>query len=288
MIKSTKENIKIEKTVISIGTTFNYEIPLKEQLPLIKKAGFTHISLGGSDLEHSRYLTQDGQRNIAKLVSNEGLKVCSVHAPFLRKDADLSSPDRKLSSKSLQILKRGIDAARYLGAKVIVFHPSPWTADMPDLDKSDERKQILVEQVFKLIDYVDSNDIKIAVENLPSAIVNDLLSFSLDNVKNDNFGFCYDSSHDNLVSHPFEILRNYKNRLLTTHISDSRGQKDDHMLPFEGNIHWDEFCKLFGQVDFRGVFLLEVEMRESAFKVPTEFLIEARSRGLKLLKQSSK
>lgn len=36
----------------SISTTFNYEIPINEQLVLIKNAGFTHVSLG-MNYEHS-------------------------------------------------------------------------------------------------------------------------------------------------------------------------------------------------------------------------------------------
>jgi len=60
--------------MISIGTTFNYDIPLNKQVFMIKKAGFTHISFGGGNLKHSGYLTASGQRNIRTDTKEAGLK----------------------------------------------------------------------------------------------------------------------------------------------------------------------------------------------------------------------
>jgi sugar phosphate isomerase/epimerase len=90
------------------------------------------------------------------------------------------------------------------------------------------------------------------------------------------------------VERPLALLKDYGHRLLTTHISDNRGKKDDHMLPFEGVYDWSGFCTVFTRVFFDGVFLLEVEMRESAFLSPAEFLIEAFRRGEKLRKACGK
>lgn len=36
---------------ISISTCFNYSIPIEKQIPMIKKTGFSHISIG-SEYEH--------------------------------------------------------------------------------------------------------------------------------------------------------------------------------------------------------------------------------------------
>ena len=60
------------------------------------------------------------------------------------------------------------------------------------------------------------------------------------------------------------------------------------MLPFEGSYDWDRFCKVFPCDTFGGIFLLEVEMRESAYKTPAEFLSEALKRGEKLRKACRK
>src|SRR4030042_4940620 len=270
----------MNRSAISIGTTFNYEIPLKEQLPLIKKTGFTHISLAGGNLEHSNYLTAEGQKSVKEMVGGEGLGICSIHAPFFKQYVDISSCDKNEAARSLEVFKKCIDAALFLNANVIVFHPCPMNIDMPEA-----RQAILVDQIKNLIRYIGKEKIKLSIENLPSMVINNIVGYSLENIADDHYGFCYDSSHDILTKQPLEILKKYGHRLVTAHIADNHGQKDDHVLPFEGVFPWDEFCKLFGQIDFKGIFLLEVEMRESVFKIATEFLAEAYTRGIKLLNQ---
>jgi sugar phosphate isomerase/epimerase len=108
----------------------------------------------------------------------------------------------------------------------------------------------------------------------------------LNEISNDKFGFCYDSSHDNLTLEPLTILEKYGSRLIATHISDNYGENDDHMLPYGGLFNWKRFCDLFSNIKLNGIFLLEVEVRKSTFQNTTNFLNEAFSRGNKLLKES--
>ena len=69
----------------SISTTFNYEIPINEQLVLIKNAGFTHVSLG-MNYEHSQILNKEYLNNLDKLLNELDLRVDTVHGCDLDKD----------------------------------------------------------------------------------------------------------------------------------------------------------------------------------------------------------
>lgn len=262
--------------MISIGTTFNYGIPLREQLPLIKSAGFTHISIGAK-IEHSNYLESEGMKSISAMVDGHGLGVCSIHTPF-GKGIDISSPDRAISDRTVEIYQRCIDAAFLLSAHVVIFHPTAYLSS----NHIDARKEVLIKNVGKLLEHIGQGYVRLAVENDSYEPANVVLSHSLDEIADSGYGFCYDSSHDNLVERPLALLDTYGHRLLTTHISDNRGKKDDHILPFEGTYNWDGFCKSFPCEVFGGIFLLEVEMRESAYRIPSEFVSEAFSRGEKL------
>lgn len=268
--------------MISIGTTFNYDIPFEIQLPLIREAGFSHISLGGGRIEHSGYLEDEGRKLIRRSLNANDIRVCSVHCPFDDK-ADLSSPDKALAARALDAFKRCLDAALFLNAEGIIFHPCSF-----QLSDSEIRKEVLVQQISFLLDHINKEPLFLAIENLPSNPVNKIVTHSLDVVTHRQYGFCYDTSHDNLVSQPLEILRKFGDRLVTTHLSDNHGEKDDHLLPFEGTYPWERFCGLFSKIDFQGIFLLEVEMRESSFKEPREFLKEAYLRGKRLWVASKK
>ena len=271
------QEVELNKNVISIGTTFNYDIPLKEQLPLIKRVGFSHISVGAR-LEHSGYLTMSGRRKVKKMIIDHGVTICSVHTPF-GKNIDISSPDPRTANKTMDCYKRCVDAAQYLGARVVIFHPTAHR----QFDQLDRRKKTIVENVNGLLDYTRKHGVCLAIENEHLSAANDILGCSLDMIDDARYGLCYDTSHDNLVTTRLRIFRKYGHRLLTTHLSDNRGVHDDHMLPGEGSYPWREFCKLFLKIRFTGVLLLEVEMRESAFESPSEFLQEAFTRGQRLL-----
>lgn len=269
--------VELNKDVISIGTTFNYDIPLREQLPMLGRVGFRYISLGAR-FEHSRYLIAPGRKRIRKMVASYGIRICSLHTPF-GKNFDVSSPHPGKTRRTIDCYKRCVDAAQYLGARVVIFHPTAYM----QFDDLESRKKVIIDNVNRLLDYVHDTEVSLAVENEHFAPANAILRFSLDTIPDSKYGFCYDTSHDNLTSQPLKIFQQYGHRLLTTHISDNRGERDDHVLPYEGIFPWTAFCRVFSRIHFSGIPLLEVEMRESTFGSPSEFLQEAFTRGQRLL-----
>lgn len=269
--------VELNKDAMSIGTTFNYDIPLTEQLPLIARVGFRYVSLGAR-LEHSGYFTMSGQKRINKLAAMHGINVCSIHTPF-DKNIDISSPDAKKIRRTIDCYKRCIDAAQHLGARVVIFHPTAYK----QFDDPHTRRKVIVDNVYGLLDFSRDTEIGLAIENEHFAPANDILRYSLDTISDSRFGFCYDTSHDNLTSRPLRLFQRYAHRLLTTHIADNRGKEDDHMLPYEGCFPWPGFCRAFSKIHFKGIPMLEVEMRESSFDSAGEFLQEAFARGQQLL-----
>ena len=268
--------------MISIGTTFNYDIALKDQLPMIKEAGFSHISLG-ANTEHADYLSVPVRKTIKSMIRDNGLAICSVHVPF-GKALDISSPDSSISDGTIETYKRCIEAAQLLGAGIVIFHPTRYMR----FDDIELRKRTITRNVERVLGSAGSGDVQLAVENDRFEPSNDVLAHSLDEINDARYGFCYDSSHDNLVGTTFTLLEKYGSRLRATHISDNRGEEDDHLLPFEGSYDWPGFYTLFSRIPYAGIFLLEVEMRESMFKQPEVFLREAFDRGERILHSCGK
>lgn len=269
--------VELNKDIISIGTTFNYDIALGEQLIMIGRVGFKFISLGAW-VDHSGYLAASRRHRIKKMVTYHGIRICSLHTPF-GKDLDISSPDPTKMRRTVACYKRCIDAAQFLGARVVIFHPTGYK----QFDDLASRKGVIVDNIGRLLDYVQDTEVSLAIENDHFPLANQILSYSLEMIPDMKYGFCYDTSHDNLTRHPLKIFKQHGHRLLTTHIADNRGETDDHMLPYEGSFQWSAFCRVFSRIRFRGVPLLEVEMRESAFDSPSEFLQEAFTRGQRLM-----
>ena len=203
--------VELNKDVISIGTTFNYDIRLRTQLAMVSRVGFRYVSLGAW-VDHSGYLTALGRQRIKKLLAIHGIGVCSLHTPF-GKHIDISSPDPVKKRRTMDCYKRCIDAAQYLGTHVVIFHPTAYM----QFDDLDSRKGVIIDNVSRLLDHARDTGVSLAIENEHFVPANDILRFSLDKIPDRKYGFCYDTSHDNLTRHPLMMLKQYGQTAYYTH-----------------------------------------------------------------------
>ena len=263
----------------AIITGFDCNIPFIQVIPMIRQAGFKVIALGAR-IEHSGYPTVEGRAKIRNLIEENGLEIDSVHAPFPEGD-NLFSLDEAKRLESIRQCKTAIDAALDLNGRVVVIHLIPY-----GIKDENTRKMMInkgVKSVRELSKYALEKGIKLALENGQKQDYDDVLEkFLNEEFKNDPIGFCYDSGHENVKDKGFKLLEKFSDRLLIVHLHDNLGT-DAHMLPYEGNINWDRFMKIFRGLNYPGNFLLESAIANSQFKNPKIFLSEARRRAEKLL-----
>lgn len=244
----------------SISTGFNYDIPIFEQIPMIKEAGFTHISLG-KDYSHSGLLEEERLNQLYDAIINAGLKVDTIHG------YDLDQPDY------LEVNEKVAKAAKKLGAKTVVVHCSAF--EFPDTQYED--KYAIVSKRIKNIKYIaEKNNVKFAFENVVPGLPTKLCEEMIEIGNSDYIGFCYDSSHDQIDGpRNMELLCRQNNKLTAVHLSDRIKEFVDHVIPGEGFINFDEMLPLLKQSGFDGPILMEVEMTHSKYKNIKEFLKKA-------------
>ncbi|UCC12255.1 MAG: sugar phosphate isomerase/epimerase [candidate division WOR-3 bacterium] len=267
----------------AIGTTFNFDIPIEEMVPMVSRAGFRRISLAGGNALESGYLQQDIRKRILRTCSQHGVLVDSIHAPFGSR-FDISSPDPGIRTTGIELTLRAIDACRMMGCPQLMIHLS----DRFGKEELETRISIIEKSMTSIVDYAHKHGIDIAVENLPSAQAAVLFEHILSRFPENRLGMCLDTSHAHLSRTLCDLMRTYGRRITAVHISDNRGEHDDHQLPYEGSIDWDEFARHFARTGYTGTFLLEVEMRESAFQDASIFVTEAYSRSKRLVSMIEK
>ena len=215
---------------IGISTSIDYSVRIEDQIRHIHKAGFHFISVG-ADTVHSRFFDKRDFTGILKLVSRESLFVESAHIPF-GPGYNISDKDksdrRKAVNNTMEFLKHTAD----YGIPLAIIHPHHYLQE--------SREEVFKKSLESLKTIIESKpkEIRMAVENLPTADGNWICSNLLNNLDKSKIGFCYDSSHENMSGRSFEILRKYHERITTTHLSDNHGQSDEHLIPGEGNIDW--------------------------------------------------
>jgi len=255
---------------------FDYTIPFAQVIPMIQHAGFEVVSIGARP-QHSGYHTEEGRARIKKLIVENGLEIDSVHAPFPEGD-QLCSLDETKRMESLRQCKIAADAAQDLNVGVIVIHLDKGNPD-PHI-----QNQIIdqgIKSIGTLATYAIKKGIKVAIENGMGQTA--VLDRILTEFSEDPIGFCYDSGHENVDQTTFRVLQKHGHRLLTVHLHDNLGSSDTHTLPYEGNIDWDRFRRIFHGLGYSGNLLLEADIANSQFKDIAVFLAEARKRAERLL-----
>jgi sugar phosphate isomerase/epimerase len=249
---------------LSIATSFNYDIPIDEQIPLIAAAGFTHVSLGGQ-AAHSGYLSADGRSRLKELVRGHGLAIDTIHGP--RAD----QPD------SVAALTATARAAADLAAPVVVVHGGPFDFDAAELPA---RLDSLLRTCQALEAVAAETGVVFALENVLPGPATDLVRHALPRLDPRRFGFCYDSSHDQIGGpRSLDLLADLRPRLVAVHLSDRIAEFVDHVIPGEGFIDWESVAALLRAARFAGPLLLEVAVTHSAEKETEPFLRLAYARG---------
>jgi len=251
---------------IAIAHPYDYTLPLDETLEAIAEGGFELISIG-ADREHSRYHARDGRQALRDLLSTFGLRVHNIHVP-IEAEPHISSPDKETRKAGVEKALTAIEACVYFNSGMIVLHLA---------HHADERYDLRLESAKRSIDEIlqaaENADVKIACENVFNTSANVILKAILDEFKQAKIGLCYDSSHANLMDDPFEFLREYADRLFVTHLSDNRGEYDDHLLPGMGTIAWPGIMGAIKETGYQGPILLEAVRDSSGYnhKPPAAF-----------------
>jgi L-ribulose-5-phosphate 3-epimerase len=263
----------------AIGTTFDFSIPIEKMIPLVAQAGFDRISLAGGNARASGYLKKSIRDRTRRVCRQYSVQVDSIHAPFGSR-LDISSPDPGIRRTGVELTVQAIDACVEFDHAQLMLHLN----DRFHESELTTRITLVENAMAVIIDYAAKHHVDLAVENLPSSQSARLFDHILSLYDDHRLGVCLDTSHAHLSHTLHDLLEQYGGRLTAVHVSDNRGEHDDHLLPFEGTIDWDRFAMHFARIGYTGTFLLEVEMRESAFHDPEEFLRQAYCRSEKLVK----
>ena len=241
----------------SIATAFAYDCPLEDLLPLIAEAGFTHVSLGAQE-PHSSYLGDARRSGLRNLLLDCDLHIDTIHG----KPLHLPQADSTLAAT--------VESAAFLEVPTVVVHAGPFVLEPKEMH---EHLEAALATCEALTSTFQDNGVKLALENVHPGPATDLVRRTLDSLPSDVFGFCYDSSHDQMGGpKPFTLLEDISDRLLALHLSDRVREYVDHVIPGDGFIDWENLCGLIRNTDYGGPVTLEVLTEHSRVKERDEFV----------------
>jgi len=254
----------------SIFTWFGFKHPFGDIVKLIKEAGFHSAMIWWGD-EGEKYAGSKYQQ--PDLVRKAGLKLDNAHLPFSMVNALWE--DTPEGQEVYSMYCSHIDDCKTHEIPTAVMHalnganPPPYTP-------------LGLERFKRLTDRAERNGVTIALENARRPEYHD---YVLKNIDSDRMKFCYDSGHENCFTPEVDYLARYGSRLAALHLHDNDGTRDQHLMPFNGNVNWKRIMTRLKELDYRGPLAFEIDAQftdvSKDFTAP-EYLNEAMSRIRKL------
>lgn len=236
----------------------------------VKEHGFSCIDFAMTDTSTVIYTLPVEEadkfiKNERRLVEEAGLEVSQVHGPWGPDAWEVSEEKRP---RLMEKMKRSIRETAMLGCKNWVVHPlvmpNGWEDRGTELEKLTWDTNIAF--MKELLQTAKEYDVTICLENLPCQGVSlakpeETLKF-IKAINDDHFKMCLDTGHANVYGLSLrDTVLSVKDELRVLHVHDNEEGYDLHLFPGFGTIDWDEFAKALKEIDFQGVFSIEVHVK---------------------------
>ena len=251
---------------ISINTKFiSAAKPVFEKLKAIGYDGLDYsIGAENSVFEEPRkvWVKHFSQKKAA--IDESGLKAFQTHATF---PTNIDG-EPIFTDKSLEQMKKEIEASALLGSLYIVIHPINFANGE---FRRDEEIKANLDMFSRLEPVLREFDVKLGIENMwvydmlrlryahTSCAVTEDMIYYIDTLNSDRFVACLDTGH--IFMHAFSpanAARKLGKRLKIVHVQDNFGTHDSHKAPGQGEIDWKDYAQALKEIGYDGVFNMEL------------------------------
>lgn len=236
----------------------------KEAVRIICEAGFDGIDFSMFRMKNDDDILNSSEykshiKELKKIADSCGVPFEQAHSPFpSAKDGNC-----EYNEKIFEKLKRSLEIAGMLDAKICVVHPVVFKENQ--FEKN-------MELYHSLEPYAADYGVKIALENMwgwddvQKKIVPNVCSVAeefnryVDELNPAHFTACLDLGHCGLVGETAGgMIRQMGQRLGCLHIHDNDNFNDSHTLPYLDEMDWDDILKALGEIDYQGHFTYEAD-----------------------------
>jgi sugar phosphate isomerase/epimerase len=209
----------------------------------IARAGIDRIEVFCAPV-HFGYRSPQSVREFADALNQFRIQLHSLHSPTERDLApgresgvpiSICDPERIRRVDAVDEVKRALEVAERIPYRYLVQHlgHSHETADPRKLDAA-------FNSLEHLSIFAKERGVSIALENTPSELgAPEFLQHLIKETHLRDLKFCFDVGHAHIEDGVQKSLETMRDRIVTAHIRDNHGEKDEHLLPHEGTIDWD-------------------------------------------------
>ena len=227
---------------------------------------------------HFNYGATQSLRALADSLSQYGLKLHALHAPTERDSLggrgsgtpiSIADPERIRRVEAVDEVKRALDVAERIPFRYFEQHLAT------GIQPADPRKlDAAFSSLEHLAVFAKHRGVTIALQNTPNELgsPSSLAQFIKDTHLR-QLAFCFDIGHAHMEGGVEAGFQKMRDRIVTAHVHDNHGEKDEHLLPYEGTIDWD--VALAGFASTPETLPLVLELKELSPGTPSVDQIRA-------------
>lgn len=237
----------------------------RDHLVEIAAHGFESVEVFGN---RPHFDPADG-RMVAELeesLRDTGLRLHAVHAPIAETvqrgqwtgPLSIASGDEQERTRAVREVTTAIEMARRIPYGYLVLHVGVPESQRPAAH--DNRLEATRRSLEKLQQAAEPLGVRLALEVMPNALSTAaaLVGLLEGDLELPGAGICVDFGHAFLSGDLLDAVELSSGHILTTHLHDNGGRRDDHLVPFEGRIDWDAAMMALRKVGYDGTLMFEL------------------------------
>ena len=211
--------------------------------------------------QHLDYHDPNQIRDVAQWFSDHAVTLHSLHAPLYtgtrgRSEGLLISIahlERRLRITSMDEIKRAIEVAEILPFRYLVLH-----LGLPNEGYELRKFDAAFTSIEHLNIFAKERGAQILLEKIPSELSSPERMLSFFNYTRLDLKVCFDTGHAHMAGGVQPAFRTLHERIAAIHVHDNHGEKDEHLLPFEGEIDWAQTIGDFRSAEIQFPLLFEL------------------------------
>lgn len=246
----------------------------RDHLLEIGSYGFDEVEVFAAR-SHFDYHDVKAIGELGRWLGEAGLTLHSIHGPIVEDIVSgrwigalsLAAADPDAREHALHETAAAIDIARQIPAGFLVLHLGVPDELVP-LAGANLRDAAL-DSLERIVALAEPAGLQVAVELIPNDLSRAaaLVEIVEDDLELPNVGICLDFGHAALEGDVVDAVEAVAGLLVTTHVHDNRGRSDDHLVPFEGTIHWPSALTSLQKVGYEGTLMFELAGTSNAAAV---------------------
>jgi sugar phosphate isomerase/epimerase len=199
--------------------------------------------------QHLDYHDPNQLRDVAQWFSDHSVTLQSLHAPLFtdwnwgrseRLMISVAYLERRARIASMDEIKRAIEVAELLPFRYLVLH-----LGLPDEEYDLRKFDAAFTSIEHLNIFAKERGAQILLENIPSDLSTPERMLSFLKYTRLDLKVCFDTGHAHMRGGVQSAFRTLRERIAAIHVHDNHGEKDEHLLPFEGEIDWAQTVRDF-------------------------------------------